>query len=292
MTNALPTIYPAAISRAICALDELPEFREMPEGFMRILVRIIKKIDLRKPESHIFASRSTLAAESGKSLEVVHRCVRWLVEQGFLSREQKQIEGRRGSRSPLSPTAKLLDVLMLSKEKRAQVEEAKKASHPAPGANGFERVNGATLPADLAWLVKTGGMKATGVLQLMAMAKAAQLTLTQIVESAKDYLKPHKGSALYGYLRRLVSKGPQESVRKAAETKRQKAAAVRAQAARDQAEKMEGHLYRDTLTQAQVRVHPGAEIEVRERDGTLRRGPVTPSFLEAIEAGRLVRQPG
>lgn len=66
--TSLPTIYPSAIARAVSALDELAAFKELPDGFLRVIVRIIRKINLRAPCGAIVASRARLAAEAGKSV--------------------------------------------------------------------------------------------------------------------------------------------------------------------------------------------------------------------------------
>ena len=153
----LPTIYPSGISRAVSAIDEIPAFKALPDGFLRVIVRIVKKINLRSPSNPIVASRNTLAVESGKSVETVHRAIRWLEELGLIERAQKARAGLRGSSSPLMPTHKLLEALLLIPEVEAQL---KKAKHVAPAspipARDFVRVNGLTLPSDLAWIVQQG----------------------------------------------------------------------------------------------------------------------------------------
>ncbi len=67
---------------------------------------------------------------SGKSVETVHRVVRWLEERGLVEREQRARPELRGSSSPLVPTKQLLDALLLSEAARASVDEA----HPNTGA--------------------------------------------------------------------------------------------------------------------------------------------------------------
>ena len=175
MTAIAPTVvYPSLISRACAALDESPVFKDVPDGYLRVILRIVKKINLKRLNSPILASRATLAEESGKSVETVHRVVRWLEERGLVERQQRARPELRGSSSPLLPTKQLLDALLLSEAARASVDEA----HPNKGAKAaagepttvankspartanqeapfeFERVGKVRLPRDLVWLVK------------------------------------------------------------------------------------------------------------------------------------------
>ena len=135
MTVIAPTVvYPSLISRACAALDESPVFKDVPDGYLRVILRIVKKINLKRLNSPILASRATLAEESGKSVETVHRVVRWLEERGLVEREQRARQALRGSSSPLVPTQQLLDALLLSAVARASVDEAHSAKGMRPAA--------------------------------------------------------------------------------------------------------------------------------------------------------------
>lgn len=125
-------VYPGAIARACSALDESPLFESMPDGYIRVVIRIIKKISLCRLSSPITASRETLAKESKKSLETVHRAVRWLETHEFIQRDQKARAGLRGSSSPIRPTQKLLDALLLTAEHMAlqHPEKVRKSQEP------------------------------------------------------------------------------------------------------------------------------------------------------------------
>lgn len=112
-------VYPGAIARACSVLDESPLFESMPDGYIRVIIRIIKKINLSRLSAPITASRETLARESRKSLETVHRAVRWLDAHEFIQRDQKARAGLRGSSSPITPTQKFLDALLLTAEHMA-----------------------------------------------------------------------------------------------------------------------------------------------------------------------------
>lgn len=66
--------YPYAIVRACSELPYAPAFVEMPDGFLRIVLKIVQKINLLNPFSEIFASRQTLADESGShSIQSIER---------------------------------------------------------------------------------------------------------------------------------------------------------------------------------------------------------------------------
>lgn len=126
-------VYPSAISRACAMLDESPVFSELPDGYIKVVVRIIKKINLSRLSAAITASRATLATESGKSIETVGRVIKWLEERGLILRTQVARAGLRGSRSPIEPTALLLDALQLTAAAQAK-RAAGAASHPC-GSN-------------------------------------------------------------------------------------------------------------------------------------------------------------
>lgn len=109
----MTTIYPSAIARACSVLDESPMFKDLPDAYLRVVIRIVKKISLNCLKKPILASRGTLSLESGKSIETVGRAVKWLEARGFIEREQKARAGLRGSSSPIRPTDALLEVLTL-----------------------------------------------------------------------------------------------------------------------------------------------------------------------------------
>lgn len=129
MTNTV--VYPGAINRACALLDEAPLFADLPDGYLRVLVRLVKKINLARPGAAIVASRATIASESGKSVETVNRALKWLEDRGLIERSQKARAGLRGSSSPVTPTKQLIQALLLD----APLVAAKKpADTPARNA--------------------------------------------------------------------------------------------------------------------------------------------------------------
>ena len=110
-TAPSPTIYPVAIQRACAALDESPVFRDLPDGYFRVVLRLFMKINLAQLAAPFVASRTTLARESGRSVETVGRAIAWLEERKLITRAQKAQPGLRGSCAPITPTKRLLAAL-------------------------------------------------------------------------------------------------------------------------------------------------------------------------------------
>ncbi len=211
------TQYPSVISRACAAVDEAPPFRVMPDGYFRVVIRIVKKIDLKRPESAIVASRTTLAEESGKSVETVGRALKWLEAQGLVLRAQKARPGLRGSESPIHPTPKLIEALLLDRPLSAaspkplpvtadaSISGTPKQSKERQSTKGkFVRLEGRWIPEDLAWMVTSNGVAAGTVLFLMKRAKEQAKHLSDVVAVAIEYLRGKKGRTLVGYLLRLL----------------------------------------------------------------------------------------
>ncbi len=323
-------IYPSAIARACAALDESPVFQDLPDGYMRVLLRIIKKINLKRLNSPIVASRGKIAAESGKSVETVGRVIKWLEDRGLVRRSQIARPGLRGSSSPLIPTKALLDALLLSNApaKKPELDDpsagqedgasltgsSSKTSETYPhqsaalGVSGdgsksmgqplnnpsenirhagaFVRIDGATIPTDLAWLVQNQHLRATGVLALMAMAKQAKQRLSDVVAATKKYLVGLSGRELYAYLRALISNG-----RDYGHMLEQDRNAHRAEQERKRlAEKAVSLVGRQFLTR-NGKVHVTVEKEgflTEIRNGVRYCRHMDQAFLDALDDGRLI----
>ncbi len=211
------TQYPAIIARACSALDEAPLFRTMPDGYLRVVFRIVKKINLKCPANAIVASRSKLAEESGKSVETVGRALKWLEAQGLVFRTPKARPGLRGSESPIHPTPKLIEALLLDQRLPAaspkpstvntdgSKSETPKQSKDIQSPKGtFVRLDGLLIPQDLAWMVTNNEVPASAVLFLMKRAKEQAKRLSDVVVVAFKYLRGKKGRALVAYLLRLL----------------------------------------------------------------------------------------
>lgn len=304
MTFVAPTVvYPSLISRACAALDESQAFKDVPDGYLRVILRIVKKINLKRLDSPIVASRAKLAEESGKSVETVHRVVRWLEERGLVEREQRARPELRGSSSPLVPTKRLLDALLLSEEARASVKEVHQAkgakaplrepeivanrdgTQPKIQKSAFERVGNVRLPSDLVWLVKEQGMNCSGVLHLMKLASDAKQRLSTVVAATRKYLQVLQGRELYAYIRGLLSKGKDFGYR-ATEESRNSAELEQREYLKQKAQALAGRTFQNRDLSLLVKVDDsGFLIEVRNGQRAMR--PFCKSFVDAIETGRL-----
>lgn len=369
------TLYPSLINRACAILDELPEFQELPEGYLRVMLRIVKKINLAAPMSPIFAKRSTLAAESGRSIETVHRTLKWLETEGRIERKQKAYPGLRGSSSPIVPTMKFLRELLLDPENIArsyqecedyigkkQQARAEKyaykptASHetvstdtpagtsaaadadpveatetpatdlagpveaveavtedlppetgvesapvaaeqPAPKTSAqrqaqrdhnrsFVKLENVKIPQDLAWLVTDLDMRATGVLQLMGLAKQVKQRLSDVVAATGKYLQDLPGREAYAYIKSLLQKGQDFAYKVRATNKTNQEEQERVYLAR-KAEAMAGRSFTDRDGNMVITVEANGML-VMVRNGQRAAKRITQSFLDAIDAGRLV----
>ncbi len=227
--------YPSAIARACAAVDESPVFAEMPDGYFRIVIRIIKKINLSCLSAPIFASRNTLAQESGKSVETVHRAIKWMEDRGLVIRTQRAHSGLKGSSSPLIPTGTLLTALTLqgvpsrasavtddtSISTKQKTQSIQKQSLRDLSANakisttsntttslknrGMVKLsNGRSMPADLVWMVDQNQLSFSAVLALMAQASKVGKKLSDIVNVARKHLEKLYGNSLFAYCRKLI----------------------------------------------------------------------------------------
>lgn len=302
MEKLAPTVYPSMIARACSALDESPLFRDMPDGYLRVIFRIIKKINLIRLNSPIVASRGTIAQESGKSVETVHRVVKWLEDRGLIERLQKARAGLRGSSSPLIPTLKLLDALLLTDSRHAGKQpvvmpaapvvrpthnaQAPAALTPTDSSAQFETIGKLKLPADLTWLVHERGMQGTGVLQLMKLAKQAKQRLSDVVGATRKYLEKLEGRRLYAYLRTLLASDKDFGQHARAATS-QALEQQQHDYLQDKAAAFAGQTFQSRDAKLLVTVDACGML-LEERAGRRAARPMCQTFLDAIAAGRLI----
>jgi len=133
VTRSRMPAYPLSILIGCAALDEVDAFNGLPDGYWRVVTRLVKKISVATPFKAIFARRDTLANESGKSIETVGRALRWLEDEGLITRQQKARPGLRGSEAHLHPTPKLISALGIGqKSATANPSSPTKPSDPPP----------------------------------------------------------------------------------------------------------------------------------------------------------------
>lgn len=431
MTSVAPVLYPSLIHRACSLLDEWDLLREQPDCFLRVIFRIVKKVNLKRPTAAVFAKRATLASESGQSVQTVNRAIKWLEAEGFITRTKKAHRGLRGSSSPLVPTPKFLKLLMLdpvsiresyaeaeayvlgkyaldngclppevaSKKKNrsrtactteqeedgagieldaqdlvdslesagisqrpddleissvlaaedeaaedeaAEDEAVDTVQQPQPAATeaaaetttpvaavevresmdtvvdtpaipalankykaaikqykaetaqraaerdhrrGFVQFGHVKIPADLTWLVDNLGMRATGVLQLMGIAKKANQTLSDVVKAVSKYLVDLDGREAYAYLRKLLELGKDFGY-KVRETNQRQAAEDERDYLALKAEALAGRSFFSSKGQAQYTIQPDGLVEVLQ-NGKHSAMRLCRRILDAIDTGKL-----
>lgn len=298
----MPTIYPSAIARACSVLDESPVFKDLPDGYLRVVIRIVKKIRLSCPKSPIFASRGTIAQESGKSVETVGRVVKWLEDRNLIQRAQKARAGLRGSSSPITPTDGLLEALALADQAPREAKEnpaspvsqdaskstplkqskERQPDRPAP----FVRIDGCALPSELAWLVTRNDMKPAGVLSLMKLASSKKQRLSDVVQASRKYLEGLTDRGLFAYLRKLVVQDKDYRAVVQVEVQQHQAANDKERVARKSVE-LEGRAYRTRDGKVQVFVKAKGFLQ-QIANGISGYRPMDVGFLDAIDEGRLV----
>ena len=307
METLAPTNFPYLITRACTALPHIPVFHAMPDGFLRIVLRIVQKINLKSPYTGIFASRATIAEESGKSTDSVHRAVKWLEDNGFIERERKAFFGNRGSTSPITPTRNFLLALNLVDQEGKPVvdlsdrsgslrsnaqDQTPKSSNSSTegdraGRSNFVKVGDALLPKELVWLCEKG-VSAFGVLALMRAAKQAQQRLSDIMATARKYVEELPAREIFAYIRKLIGSGRDfgYSARKSEEIeKNSKISEFLAIKLGD----MEGRRYLARKNNRTFCVEGGVLYEV-QTNGTRLVHIISEAFVEAIHDGRIVPQ--
>ena len=288
--------FPYPILRACAELPYSTAFRDMPDGFIKIIIKIIQKINLKSPFSEIYASRQTLANEAGKSVDSVNRAIQWLEAKELIARERKARPGLRGSTSPLIPTLPLLFALGLvdkggkpitwsSMSGRAKPEskDSNQAAQPSVSKSVFTRVGTVFIPAELKFLVNQG-LSAFAVLGLMKLAKNASQQLTDIAASTQKYLVKLQGNQLYAYIKTLIQSGRDFSAKNDEDSQKEKLSKERAYLA-EKAEIYEGRAFVSRKTGKLYRVEEGVIRE--ESGGTVFVSLFSLAFLEAIESGLL-----
>lgn len=417
MTLVAPVLYPSLINRACSIVDEWEVLKHQPDCFFRVILRIVKKVNLKRPTAAVFAKRATLASEAGQSVQTVNRTIKWLETEGLITRTKKANKGLRGSRSPLVLSDQFLRLLMLdplsiqqsytaaedfvlakyAKDTGIEPDEKRKPKHPsaghdAPGheegraedvsnaasedevaetdsaldleeklhvddepqpvANpteskestssaavvmdpevpeaagaapqvdkvvetlvvpeladkyqavvehykaatakraaqrddrrGFVQIGAVKIPTDLTWLVDNLGMRATGVLQLMGVAKKADQTLSEVVRAVSKYLVDLDGREAYAYLRKLLGLGKDFAHKVTEQNQLQDEEAERSYLAM-KAEALAGRSFFSAKQQAQYTIQANAVVQVLQ-DGKSFAVRLSRKMLDAIDAGKL-----
>jgi hypothetical protein len=297
--------YPITVVRGCAAIDEIVEFNNMPDGFIRVIMKLIKKIDVMHPEKPIFARRKTLALESGKSDVTVNRALKWLEDNGMITRSQKCKSNMKGSDSPIAPTGKLINLLGFGEQKKKKVPAVKNdcsvseiqipninTQSDKKSANKPDKtiINGVAMPNDLVWLVTERRMNPYGVLKLMKLATDSGKLLSDIVQATRKWLEQGKfGNALYAYLRALIGQNKDYKAicsqqKQAVETQVQSVA--NAQLIERKAFEWQGKTFQSTTNNKQYSLDKGYinELDNRKIIGSRM---LDIRFIEAVQESRL-----
>jgi hypothetical protein len=178
-----------------------------------------------------------------------------------------------------TPSAVRLDA---SKSTLPQQSKENQPARPAP----FVKIEGCTLPSELAWLVTRNDLKVTGVLALMKLAGSRKQRLSDIVAASKKYLEGLTDRSLFAYLRKLVMQDRDYRAVVEEEVKAHQASQDKARLARKAVE-LEGRAFktRDGRIQLFVKANGMLHQVAPDRAGYR---PLDRAFLDAIEDGRLV----
>jgi hypothetical protein len=169
-----------------------------------------------------------------------------------------------------------------SKSTLPQQSKENQPARPAP----FVKIEGCTLPSELAWLVTRNDLKVTGVLALMKLAGSRKQRLSDIVAASKKYLEGLTDRSLFAYLRKLVMQDRDYRAVVEDEVKAHQASQNKARLARKAVE-LEGRAFKTRDGRIQLFVKENGILHQVAPDRAGYR-PMDQAFLEAIEDGRLV----
>lgn len=324
--------YPWVICHAVALVDDLPVFRSLPDSYCQVLRRLIKKVGKDDGQRSIFAKRQTLASETGKSVETVYRALREFETKGWIEqREKRAREGLIGSDSEIVFTKTLCDLLALpyegkklptrsrssvsadrsnkaivissiqssSKKHPSEISEQKNSKRIAQSMADANpevvRVDGKSVPKDLAWLVLQQGLSLSGLFALMKLARAHGKKLSDVVSCVSKHLEKLQGRGLFAYLNKLVLLERDfawEVKERAAAANEQSQQAENKRRMDKASEKLHGQWFMSRKSGAIFEVD-GCWVRMISFDesGRIRNGtkPMAIAFIDAIEAGALVR---
>lgn len=212
--------YPHRILLAMAAVYESPELSHVPDGYIRLLNSIVTKIDLMNLKKPIFARRSVLAEESGKSIDNVGRGLKWFEDDGLISRKQVQNRGKNGSVGYIYPTDKLLKALRLlgfkmlnTKKPQAAADSDRRGSVPKNAAHEnmpedkTSQIGNVIVPGELTWLHTKGGLTGPAICKLMGAATKSGNKLSDVIAVGMKAIKGRVRSDLFAKLMLMIEDG-------------------------------------------------------------------------------------
>ncbi|MGT2455300.1 helix-turn-helix transcriptional regulator [Cupriavidus basilensis] len=234
-----PRYLPSKIANALVRVYEALHEFALTQTQRQILACLVRNgVKQQDPADWIFMKKVTIAQRLRLSEATVYRCLAALERVGLIEREAQRLTAstlKVLGRIRLSGQA-IRDLGLASDQPSREMSvmegvsdgleqgpatlqpdlapvrdvnlppQQSSSKKQSPGARPFIRVQGKTVPSDLAWLVMQNGLALTGLFALMKRAKAVGHRLSNVIAVVSDALIPLKGRELFAYLQVLLSK--------------------------------------------------------------------------------------
>ncbi|MGF6292713.1 helix-turn-helix transcriptional regulator [Paraburkholderia youngii] len=227
-----PSVLPGRIANALVIVYEgLKEFG-LFENHRRILACLIRfGVDQRNPSKNIYIKKSTIAKHLDINEATVYRGLSVLERAGIIERDDQGRVGRALKvighirltafalkRLSLDARYPGQSAAQMARGSDAQARETDLApvqdvnNKPKqsslknhPGAGSFCKIDGKTVPADLAWLHTKNGLRLSGLFALMAAAKKVGSRLSDVVAHCGNSLAALRDRELFAYVKSLLT---------------------------------------------------------------------------------------
>ena len=262
-SSADPNALPGKIANALVLVYEGLKETNLSESHRRVLACLIRfGVNLNDPSRSIFIKKSSIALKIGVNEATVYRGLSALETAGIIERDDQGRKGRavkaiatiRLTASALvrfgffaAPRQSTGDPLAQSQQDGdlAPVQDVNNAPKQSslkkqPTREPFCKIDGKTVPSDLAWLHAQNGLSLSGIFKLMVNAKKAGTKLSHVVAHCAQSLTALSGRELFAYLSSVIAQ-PIDFER-IAHAKREQALAR--EEARAESERLEAQLCR------------------------------------------------
>ncbi|MEM5440133.1 hypothetical protein [Paraburkholderia diazotrophica] len=272
-SSADPNTLPGKIANALVLVYEGLKETDLSESHRRVLACLIRfGVNLNDPSRSIFIKKSSIALKIGVNEATVYRGLSALETAGIIERDD---QGRKGRAVKAIATIRLTASALVrfgffaaprqsTGDPRAEAQrdgdpQAEARHHgdlaPVQDVNNapkqsslkkqptrepFCKIDGKTVPSDLAWLHAQNGLSLSGIFKLMANAKKAGTKLSHVVTHCAQSLTGLSGRELFAYLSSVIAQ-PIDFER-IAHAKREQALAR--EEARAESERLEAQLCR------------------------------------------------
>lgn len=182
----------ATVYRALSKLEELGLIEREAQNRTYFNLKIIGKIRITKLALEVIGVAGYLKELAARAAK---RALFGVAPKQ--SGDRAGASGEPSSGGHLTTLARVQDVNVLTPKQSLQKQSERGL---------FKKLQGKSVPLDLAGLVENQGVSLFGLLQLMKLAKHSGKRLSDIVEVCRAALVPLKGRELYAYLRKLIAK--------------------------------------------------------------------------------------